>query len=81
LGSAYREGFALGAGTGGYDALVEMDADLSHHPTDLPRLLHAHCGGADLVIGSRYVPGGRVEDWPPWRLGLSAAAATATSGL
>lgn len=53
-----------------FDALCEMDADLSHDPADVPRLLAA-LRGADLVIGSRYVPGGGVVDWPPHRLALS----------
>jgi glycosyltransferase involved in cell wall biosynthesis len=69
LGSAYRTGFAEGLARG-YDALGEMDADLSHDPYDLPRLLTA-LGGADLVIGSRYVPGGGVVDWPWYRRALS----------
>ena len=43
-----------------------MDADFSHDPTDLPRLIAAIDGGADMAIGSRYVRGGGVEDWP-WR--------------
>jgi glycosyltransferase involved in cell wall biosynthesis len=69
LGSAYRVGFAWGLERD-YDALVEMDADLSHDPADVPRLLHA-LGGADLAIGSRYVPGGGVVDWPARRERLS----------
>ena len=69
LGSAYRTGFSWGLARG-YEAFVEMDADLSHDPADLPRLTHA-LRGADLVIGSRYVPGGGVEDWPQRRVALS----------
>jgi dolichol-phosphate mannosyltransferase len=69
LGAAYRAGFAWGLERG-YDALCEMDADLSHDPDDLPRLLHA-LRGADLAIGSRYVPEGGVIDWPWHRLALS----------
>ena len=69
LGSAYRAGFAWGLERG-YDALCEMDADLSHDPADVPRLLAA-LRGADLVIGSRYVPGGGVVDWPWHRRALS----------
>ena len=64
LGSAYRAGFAWALGRG-YDAVVEMDADLSHPPAVLPALV-AGLAGADLVIGSRYVPGGRTEGWR-WR--------------
>ena len=69
LGTAYRAGFAWGLERG-YDVLAEMDADLSHDPADLPRLFDA-LRGADLVIGSRYVPGGGVVDWPASRLALS----------
>lgn len=71
LGGAYRAGFAWGRARS-YDALVEMDADGSHDPADLPRLLHA-LGGADVVIGSRYVPGGGVVAWSRRRLLLSRA--------
>jgi dolichol-phosphate mannosyltransferase len=53
--------------------IVQMDADLSHDPADVPRLLSAG-ERADLVIGSRYVPGGRVENWPASRILLSAFA-------
>lgn len=61
LGSAYRAGFAW-AIERGYWAAVEMDADLSHDPADVPRLLDA-LERADLVIGSRYVPGGGTRNW------------------
>ncbi len=71
LGAAYLAGFAWGIDAG-YDVLVEMDADGSHHPEQLPDLLVA-LTDADLVLGSRYVPGGRVEDWPLHRLLLSRA--------
>jgi dolichol-phosphate mannosyltransferase len=66
LGTAYVEGFRWGRERG-YEVLVEMDADGSHAPEQLPRLLDA-LGKADLVLGSRYVAGGRVEDWPFHRL-------------
>ncbi len=69
LGPAYRAGFAWGLARG-FDALCEMDADLSHDPADLPRLLTT-LARADLVVGSRYVPGGSVVDWPWHRLALS----------
>ena len=69
LGPAYLAGFAW-ALEHGYDVVVEMDADGSHAPEQLPRLLTA-LEEADLVLGSRYVPGGRVEDWPIYRLLLS----------
>jgi dolichol-phosphate mannosyltransferase len=70
LGSAYREGFALGMNEGA-DILVEMDSDLSHDPADLPSLLAAVAHGADLAIGSRYVPGGRIPNWSWHRKMLS----------
>lgn len=62
LGGAYRAGFAWGLERG-YDAFVEIDADFSHDPEALPRLLQSAQAGADLVIGSRYVPGGVIPDW------------------
>jgi glycosyltransferase involved in cell wall biosynthesis len=55
----------------GADICVQMDADLSHDPGDLPALVSAVVHGADASIGSRYVPGGRIEEWPPLRRGLS----------
>lgn len=69
LGRAYVAGFDW-ALERGYDVVVEMDADGSHRPTDLPRLLAA-LPGADLVIGSRWVPGGGVRNWPLSRQLLS----------
>jgi dolichol-phosphate mannosyltransferase len=69
LGAAYRAGFTWGLERG-YEVLVEMDADGSHPPEQLPRLL-APLQWADLVIGSRYVPGGAVVNWPDQRLWLS----------
>jgi dolichol-phosphate mannosyltransferase len=70
LGSAYRAGFAEGLARG-YDVLVEMDSDLSHDPARLPALLDAVEAGADLAIGSRYVPGGAIPHWPLHRRLLS----------
>jgi dolichol-phosphate mannosyltransferase len=70
LGSAYRAGFAIGLEKG-YDILVQIDADLSHDPAALPSLLHAIEAGADLAIGSRYVPGGEIPHWPWLRRALS----------
>lgn len=70
LGAAYRAGLGWGLDRG-YDALVEMDADLSHDPADVPRLLDG-LRDADLVIGSRYVPGGDVRQWGPGRVALSS---------
>lgn len=70
LGSAYRAGFRHGLAQG-FDAFVEMDSDLQHDPLALPTLLAAAEAGADLVIGSRYVPGGSIPDWPLHRRILS----------
>ena len=69
LGAAYVAGFRWGLDRD-HDVLVEMDADGSHQPEELPRLLAA-LEGADLVLGSRYVPGGRVVNWPRHRETLS----------
>src|SRR4029079_13143418 len=70
LGAAYLAGFAWGLNRE-YSVLVEMDADGSHPPEHLHRLRDAVDGGADLAIGSRYVPGGEVRNWPRRRLVLS----------
>lgn len=69
LGKAYLAGFAWGLERG-YDVLVEMDADGSHRPEELPRLL-AQISHADVVLGSRWVPGGSVVNWPASRRVLS----------
>src|ERR1700722_4994137 len=73
LGAAYLAGFAWGLSRQ-YSVLVEMDADGSHAPEQLSRLLDAVDAGADLAIGSRYVPGGEVRNWPWRRLVLSRTA-------
>jgi dolichol-phosphate mannosyltransferase len=70
LGTAYRAGFGWGLRRG-FDVLVEMDADLSHDPADVPRLLAAVEGGADMVVGSRYIPGGSAPAWSWHRRTLS----------
>jgi dolichol-phosphate mannosyltransferase len=72
-GKAYIAGFTW-ALERGYDVIVEMDADGSHRPEDLPRLLAAVADGADGVIGSRWVPGGKVVNWPKKRELLSRGA-------
>jgi dolichol-phosphate mannosyltransferase len=72
LGAAYVAGFRWGLAKD-YATIVEMDADGSHAPEDLPRLLDA-LSGADLVVGSRYVPGGSVVNWPKRREILSRTA-------
>ncbi|MEV8568935.1 polyprenol monophosphomannose synthase [Streptomyces sp. NPDC051322] len=74
LGAAYLAGFRWGI-EHGYDVLVEMDADGSHQPEELPRLLTA-LKGADLVLGSRWMPGGRVVNWPKYREMLSRGGST-----
>jgi dolichol-phosphate mannosyltransferase len=71
LGPAYLAGFDA-ALRGGATQIMEMDADLSHDPADIPRLLQA-AGDADLVLGSRYVRGGDVRDWGPVRRLVSRA--------
>ncbi len=71
LGSAYRDGFDLALGQG-FDIIVSMDVDRSHDPTVLPAMVAAVEGGADLVVGSRYVPGGGTANWPVHRRVLSA---------
>src|ERR1700730_12833921 len=70
LGNAYRAGFAVGLERG-YDRLVQIDADLSHDPAVIPELLRAVDDGADMAIGSRYVPGGAIPNWPWVRRALS----------
>ena len=73
LASAYLEGFRVALDEG-YDLIVEMDSDLSHDPSELPRLLDVAAAGADLVVGSRYVPGGSVTNWSRARVALSRGA-------
>ena len=69
LGAAYLAGFAW-AKKNGYEAVVEMDADGSHRAEDLAKLLSG-IQNADLVIGSRWVSGGKVENWPAYRIAIS----------
>lgn len=73
LGAAYLHGFSWGI-EHGYDVLVEMDADGSHPPEQLPDLLARIADGADLVLGSRWVPGGETVNWPKSREILSRGA-------
>ena len=70
LGAAYRHGFRHALDRG-FDVIVQMDADFSHDPAVLPELLGAVESGADVAIGSRYVPGGNVPNWTWFRRGLS----------
>jgi glycosyltransferase involved in cell wall biosynthesis len=72
LGPAYAAGFATALDAGAL-IVCEMDADFSHDPADLPRLVAAIDEGADLAIGSRYVPGGGTEGWPWHRQAISRA--------
>jgi dolichol-phosphate mannosyltransferase len=72
FGMSYIDGMQRALETGA-TAICQMDADLSHDPADVPRLLAA-MATADLVIGSRYVPGGRIENWSRHRVLLSAFA-------
>jgi dolichol-phosphate mannosyltransferase len=75
IGPAYLAGFrhALDRGAG---YVMEMDSDFSHDPADLARLLEAVYGGADLALGSRYVPGGGVTDWGLLRRFISEGGST-----
>lgn len=73
LGTAYIHGFKWSLEKG-YRFIFEMDADFSHNPADLMRLYDACEEDADVAIGSRYVPGGAVENWPSDRIALSKGA-------
>jgi len=75
LGSAYRTGFAWGLERG-YEELIEMDADLSHRVRDLKKMIEAKelQSNTDLVIGSRWLPGGKTENWSKSRKLLSRTA-------
>ncbi len=79
LGPAYIAGFRR-ALAGGAELVVEMDADFSHAPADLPRLLDA-ARDADLVIGSRYVEGGGVAEWGAVRRAISRAGSIYARGI
>lgn len=72
LGRAYVAGFQKAIELGA-DLVIQMDCDFSHDPKDVPRLIEAMEGGADLVIGSRYVPGGDTPGWPYKRRLISRA--------
>jgi dolichol-phosphate mannosyltransferase len=78
LGTAYIRGFKWAIAKG-YEFIFEMDADFSHNPNDLPRLYNA-CknGGADVAVGSRYVKGGGLINWPWDRVALSKGASLYT---
>ncbi|MGO4784059.1 polyprenol monophosphomannose synthase [Cryobacterium sp. W22_MBD10_FK3] len=78
LGAAYLEAFDW-AGARGYDYLVQLDADGSHQPEQLPSLLSAALT-TDVVMGSRWIPGGRVENWP-WHRRMLSRGGSAYSRL
>ena len=81
LGTAYKLGFKK-AMEEGFDYICEMDADMSHNPLDLPRLIDPVAAGeADLAIGSRYVGGVRIINWPLSRLILSYGASVYTRAI
>ena len=79
LGTAYIAGFRWGL-QHGYDILIEMDADLSHDPQALPEML-ARLRCHDVVIGSRYVPGGMVRHWNVWRRLISRGGSLYAQGV
>jgi dolichol-phosphate mannosyltransferase len=80
LGTAYLRGFRYGRDHG-YTLICEMDADFSHNPADLPLLVEAVRSGADVAVGSRYVDGVRVLNWPLSRLILSYGAGIYTRAI
>ena len=77
LGPAYLAGFERALADGA-ELVLEMDCDFSHDPNDVPRLIAAAEGGADLVLGSRYVPGGGVSDWGLVRRAISRGGSVYT---
>lgn len=77
LGTAYREGFEIALAED-YAVVVEIDADGSHLPEQLPALLSAVAGGADLALGSRWVPGGAIQGWPRYRQFISRTGTAVT---
>jgi dolichol-phosphate mannosyltransferase len=78
LGPAYLAGFRRALADGA-ELVLELDCDFSHDPADVPRLIAAAEGGADLVLGSRYAPGGSVADWGLVRRAISRGAAWYTA--
>lgn len=73
LGTAYLKGFQR-AMERGAELIMEMDADMSHAPEDIPRLIGATTSGADVAIGSRKIPGGKIMGWNFWRHLMSDGA-------
>jgi dolichol-phosphate mannosyltransferase len=80
LGRAYVDGFRRVL-AGGAELVLELDCDFSHDPGDVPRLIAAVEGGADLALGSRYVPGGGTENWGLLRRLISRGASVYTRTL
>jgi dolichol-phosphate mannosyltransferase len=78
LGPAYLAGFRRALADGA-ELVLEMDCDFSHDPADVPRLIDAVEGGADLALGSRYVPGGGIRNWGFVRLLISRGASVYTA--
>ena len=78
LGPAYIAGFRRALADGA-ELILELDCDFSHDPADVPRLIDAVEGGADLALGSRYVPGGGVRNWGLVRLLISRGASVYTA--
>jgi dolichol-phosphate mannosyltransferase len=81
IGSAYQEGFKLALSRQDASVLVEMDADLQHPASALAELVEAVRAGADVVVGSRYVPGGGISGWSRGRRALSKGANAYSRGL
>ena len=77
LGTAYIAGFEI-ARAEGYAVVAEIDADGSHLPEQLPALLSAVAAGADLALGSRWVPGGAIQGWPRYRQWISRTGTAVT---
>ncbi len=76
LGAAYLDAFGRALAEGTWDRIVQMDADFSHDPKDVPRLLAALDDGADLAVGSRYVAGGGTRNWGLGRQVISRGGGT-----
>jgi dolichol-phosphate mannosyltransferase len=76
LGIAYRDGFRWVLARPDAQAVVQMDADFSHDPKDLPRLLAPLMRDADLVLGTRYISGGQTVGWPWYRRAISVGGTT-----
>ena len=74
IGSAYQEGFREALSSLSPDIIIEMDADLQHPPSAIKDLVSEIQAGADVAIGSRYIAGGGVSGWSPWRKAISRGA-------